>query len=285
MRFTIRTNLLLSKKSFILIELIFRETEKQPFLIYKTLSTNILKKQKAIISLHSFRSNFRINDIHALSHCTLRCLRQYHADMKILFILPVFLFLANCTSQQVTQPSDTETAITYQTSGSKLIVNATVTNRSAVPLSLVKNANFYSISVRALDPKKDEAINPKIVTYGPAISTEVVNLAPGESTTFTSKFFLRQLTNGPLEVEREFQPYGPRSFMQITDGTLRASFDYSHYPKFLTPKALKKGANFHLKPLRANSTFPRPVILPQVITIPAPSEPVLKPLPKEPETV
>jgi len=192
--------------------------------------------------------------------------------MKYLLIFPFLLFLVSCGTPQPTSSPEFPITMTHKIAGNRLTVNATVTNNSAETISLVKNPNFYGISVRAQDPKLDEAVNPKIVTYGPATSKEVAVLAPGHSTTFSTNFYLRRLIGGPVEVEREVQAHGPRSFMVISDDTFKTTFSYEHYSRFLTPTAQKAGQNFCNSQLRAKSTFRRPFIPLAAPQTPAPSQ-------------
>ncbi len=180
--------------------------------------------------------------------------------MKLICLLPICAGLISCGAQKVSTPPQYPVTFTHKIAGNQLTVNATVTNNTAQTISLVKNPNFYGISVRAQDPKKDEAIRPKIVTYGPAVSKDVAIVAPGHATTFSTTFAMRRLLGGPIEVERVEQSYGPRSFMVISDDTFKTTFSYEHYPRFLSEKAKKTGQNFLITPLRGQSTFRRPLI-------------------------
>gem|GEM_PF-4612411 len=205
-------------------------------------------------------------------------------SMRLLYILPVIALLSSCASQKTSSASSsTQYPVTlkHKITGNQLIVDATVTNNTKETVSLVNNRNFYNISVRALNPKKDEAYRPKIVTYGPVVSKEVMVVKPGHATTFSTTFLMRSLAGGPIEVERKDQPFGPRSYMVITDDTLKSTFTYEHYPRFLNERSKKVAVNFLTTPLGGQSTFRRPLVAPsslRTIAPKAPTAPIKKPV-------
>ena len=181
--------------------------------------------------------------------------------MKFLLLIPLLAAIVSCSSTQTsTSPGKYPVIITQKVDGNKLTVFAKITNNTTETISIVDNPNFYSISVRAQDPKKDEVVRPKIVTYGPATSKDVQILTPGTATTLSTTFIMRQVGGGTIEVERLNQLHGPRSFMVISDSTLKTSFSYEHYPRFLTEQAQKKGQNFLTTPLRSQTSIPRPYV-------------------------
>lgn len=195
--------------------------------------------------------------------------------MKLLSItlLPLFFFIS-CSSTPDTTGTESPqnplfpVALSHQFTGNKLTVQATVTNQSPNPITLVENPNFFSFSLAPTKAGSSRVVNKKIVTYAPVVSKEVVNLAPGKAKTFTSHFLVREAGEGRFELERSFQPFPPRSYTIFTDPGLKLSFSYEHYPRFLNETSKKKAAQFLTTPLRATKTFKKMTTTSAAITNP-----------------
>ena len=184
--------------------------------------------------------------------------------MKLLptFLLStITLLLASCggTAPTTTGPEPTvPVTLDHRLEGNVLITTATVTNNTAEPLTLIKNRNFFGLSVKTADPADSRVIFPKIVTFPPVVSSQVANLAPGQSTTFEASFLIRPLNELAFELERREQPFNPRSYQVMQSRKLVATFDYSHHDRFLNERSKKIAQNFLTTPIKTRASFQLP---------------------------
>lgn len=169
--------------------------------------------------------------------------------------------LSACSGTQATTTGSNPTvpvAITHQLNGNVLTAVATVTNNTEAPISFVKNRNFYSISVTTADPADSRVVFPKIVTFPPVVSNQVVNVAPGQSTSFSASFQIRPLNELAYDLERVDQPFSPRSYQVMQSRKLRTTFEYNHFPRFLNERSKKVAKGFLTVPIKSQAPFQLP---------------------------
>ena len=92
------------------------------------------------------------------------------------------VLLASCAST-FTDASKLPCRVTHRIEKNKLIVTATVTNKSKSTVTFVRHPSVYSLSVGAADRKKDKGVGPfagLVVHFQPATGGNLVRVRPGE---------------------------------------------------------------------------------------------------------
>ncbi len=146
--------------------------------------------------------------------------------------------------------------IRVEIEGDKFIVSATVENRTTKTVTFVNHPDHRSISILAADRSKDESVNPKLVSYRRATADNLINVAPGSSTTFVEWFRIRRPSPGVLEVGKLFSPED--EFMRIRDKNLRATFSYGWYPDYLPIDVPPSTRNYIRHRIVAKTAFDAP---------------------------
>lgn len=136
-----------------------------------------------------------------------------------------------------------------------LIVTVSVSNHTDSPVTLVKSANFYSISVSAADRNKGVAENHRIVEYPPATEKQLLRVPAGGTAKFGRWFHYSRKATGELWVS-EFYGGEEAGYMRIWDSKIRVEFSYGWYPDYL-PESVPASTEPYVKEeISAYAVFP-----------------------------
>lgn len=155
-------------------------------------------------------------------------------------------------------------AIAHQIIGNKLVVTASVLNKSDENITFVDHPDFWSIAIYAVDRNKDEAINAgQFFHYHRASQENLEIVKPQASARFERSYIMRRKPRGVIEVEEYPQFSEPKSYVRITDSDLQVRFHYGVYPKRLPEEAGSLSRNYVMVEVGATKRFVAPDVLPE----------------------
>ena len=147
-------------------------------------------------------------------------------------------------------------AIAHQIIGNKLVVTASVLNKSDENITFVDHPDFWSIAIYAVDRNKDEAINAgQFFHYHRASQENLKIVKPQASARFERSYIMRRKPRDVIEVEEYPQFSELKSYMRITDSDLQVRFHYGVYPKRLPEEAGSLSRNYVMVEIGAIKKF------------------------------
>lgn len=154
--------------------------------------------------------------------------------------------------------------IAHQIIGNKLVVTASVLNKSDENITFVDHPDFWSIAIYAADRNNDEAISAgQFFHYHRASQENLKIVKPQASARFEQSYIMRRKPRGVIEVEEYPQFSEPKSYMRITDSDLKVRFLYGVYPKRLPEEAGSLSRNYVMVEVGATKRFVVPDVSPQ----------------------
>lgn len=149
--------------------------------------------------------------------------------MKFL-TLAACLALAGCSTYLPSRDPITA-RIDHAYSPGRLTLTATLANISDKPVTIVRNPNFYTLSLWARDLKYIDVKRHILFHFANATPSEIEVIPPRRSIQFTESYGYRRTSRSTIEIYSG--PISDPGFhARIRDSKLTARFSYGFYPDY-----------------------------------------------------